>query len=69
MNADDYVLEEGETVAINWKEESLAVACCTCGLTHILSFKVKGKVLEMTPYLDKRVTAMVRRSMRKGKKK
>jgi len=41
------------------------LACCDCGLTHIVNFRVKNRRVEVQFFLDNRATAAKRRERRK----
>lgn len=41
------------------------ISCCDCGLVHILSFKVKQKIITIKAIRDNRATAQRRRKLKK----
>lgn len=51
---------DGDTIKVNGRLHK--IACCDCGLIHLLEFRlVKGSVITFKAYRDNRATAQRRR--------
>lgn len=40
-------------------------ACCDCGLTHVLRFRIRHRQVQMMAYVDRQATRNLRRAMRR----
>lgn len=60
-----YILSPGEW--IQPKRRGYKLACCDCGLTHLMDFRVVRGKIQFRCFRDNRRTALVRRWMRAGK--
>jgi len=58
--------KDGDAVAINWKKQDLVFACCDCGLTHILRFKVIKDKIRIRVWVDKKITQQLRKKIKKS---
>lgn len=43
------------------------MACCDCGLTHRMNFRIINGRVQFQVFLDNRATGQIRRHMRKSK--
>ena len=60
MRAKRYVqVYDGDVVEVVGRIHK--IACCDCGLVHLLRFRLKGSVITFRAYRDNRATAQRRR--------
>jgi hypothetical protein len=52
---------DGESINVNYKENSLDWACCDCGLVHRFEYYIEGDVLKIYSWRENRATAALRR--------
>ena len=60
-------IAEGEVDVVYYKTQRDKVACCGCGLTHDIDYKVCGDKLMITVWVNNRSTGQIRRRMKKNK--
>jgi hypothetical protein len=44
------------------------LACCDCGLVHVINFRVRKRHVEFQTKRDDRATGQIRRHIKKGRK-
>ena len=55
-------LEEGGAITIDLKNENLHLACCDCGLVHIIEFHhIKDNIWDFAFFRHNRATGQLRR--------
>lgn len=56
-------LKEGEGVTLDLDNDELHLACCDCGLVHILQFhKIKKNIWDLVMFRNNRATGQLRRN-------
>lgn len=58
--------KDGDAVEINWKKQDFVFACCDCGLTHILRFKIIKNKIRIRVWVDKKTTQQLRKKIKKS---
>lgn len=53
------MVESGKWFDVEWK--NTMIACCDCGLSHVLDFRVKKKTLQMRAERMNQTTRVLRR--------
>lgn len=58
----------GKPIAGEWIQpirKGYRLACCDCGLIHLMNFRVKGRRVQFAVWRDNRATAAMRREKNK----
>jgi len=63
LRAKKYVqTRDGDKIVVGEGRSRLhKIACCDCGLVHVLKFKLEGSVITFRAYRDNRATGQRRR--------
>lgn len=54
-------IKAGQRVVIKWKTTDFYHACCDCGLTHKMTFRVEGEKLIIRSWRSQKMTRKWRR--------
>lgn len=54
-------VDDGDKVAIAWKDQGLNLCCCDCGLVHYISFEVIDHTIILTFWRNEEETAKARK--------